>query len=165
MASTPEGKAVSRMNALKHGLRATDELFLAHLRPDERAILDELRDSFHTQYLPQTDHEKLIVDRIAIQYFRLFRLYKLEYLAANQTSSPHKKLKRSGNPDSRGGRVGSISSGTHHPSSFSSVIPHLDRFARYDWRIERQLRVLHNHLRCLYLDRGDHSLSLLFIRE
>ena len=79
MPTTPEGKAKSRRNAIKHGLRATDELFLAHLRPRERSILESLRDSLHQEYNPRTPHEKLLVDRIAIQHLRLFRLYRLEY--------------------------------------------------------------------------------------
>ncbi|MCX6600865.1 MAG: hypothetical protein NT025_04815 [bacterium] len=67
------------MNALKHGLRATDELFLAHLRPRERAIFENLRASLHEDYKPLTPHERLLVDRIAIQHLRLFRLYRIEY--------------------------------------------------------------------------------------
>ena len=86
MPTTPEGKAKSRMNALKHGLRATDELFLVHLRPRERAVFESLRASLHEEYNPRTTHEKLLVDRIAIQHLRLFRLYRLEYDAARRTA-------------------------------------------------------------------------------
>ncbi len=139
MPTTPEGKARSRLNAFKHGLRATDELFLQHLSPAERDTFRSVRDSFHSDYRPVTDYEKLLVDRIAIQHFRLFRLYRLEYLAANQCG--RRLLTR------------------------ESIIPHLDRFSRYDWRIERQLRILHNRLRSLYLRRGDSSLNLFAAKE
>jgi len=81
MAKTPHGKERSRMNAFKHGLRATDDLFLAHL---------QLRES---------------------------------------------------------------------------IIPHWDRFSRHDWRSERQLRILHNRLRSLYISRGDMSLNFLAVKE
>jgi hypothetical protein len=134
MPTTPEGKAKSRMNALKHGLRATDELFLAHLRPHERSVLEALRASLHEEYNPLTPHEKLLVDRIAIQHLRLFRLYRLEYDATRQ--SPHE-----------------------------SIIPHLDRFSRYDSSVERGLRALHNRLRALYAQRGDLSLNSFSAKE
>ena len=86
MPTTPEGKAKSRMNALKHGLRATDDLFLAHLRPRERSVLESLRASLHEEYNPRTTHEKLLVDRMAIQHLRLFRLYRLEYDATRRSA-------------------------------------------------------------------------------
>ena len=132
MPTTPEGKAISRANAMKHGLRATDEMFLIYLRAWERDVFDDFRATLHENYHPQTDEEKLLVDRIAIQYFRLFRLYGLEYQATNASAA--KMLTR------------------------ESVIPHLDRFSRYDSRMERQLRSLLNQLRALYLRRGDLSL-------
>jgi len=134
MPTTPEGKAKSRRNAIKHGLRATDELFLAHLRPRERSILESLRDSLHQEYNPRTPHEKLLVDRIAIQHLRLFRLYRLEYDATRR-------------------------------SARQSVLPYLDRFSRYDASVERGLRSLHNRLRALYAQRGDHSLNSFSTKE
>ncbi len=133
MPTTPEGKARSRMNAFKHGLRATDELFMAHLKRAERRTFEEFRTSLHESYHPQTDPEKLLVDRIAIQHFRLYRLYRLEYVAANQCAES--------------------------PLVRESIIQHLDRFSRYDWRIDRQLRILHNRLHSLYFLRGDMSLN------
>jgi hypothetical protein len=134
MPTTPEGKAKSRMNALKHGLRATDELFLAHLKTRERSILKNLRASLHEEYNPRTTHEKLLVDRIAIQHLRLFRLYRLEYDATCL-------------------------------SARAGILPYLDRFSRYDSSIERGLRSLHNRLRALYAQRGDHSLNSFSAKE
>jgi hypothetical protein len=139
MATTPEGKAKSRMNAMKHGLRATDELFLACLTRRERDVFESFRASLHGEYSPRTPHEKLLVDRIVIQHFRLFRLYRLEDIATRHSSRA--------------------------PLSRESIIPHLDRFSRYDWRIERGLRVLHNRLRSLYQQRGDHSLNFFSAKE
>lgn len=152
MPNTPHGKAHSRMNAFKHGLSATDDLFVAHLRHRERAIFEELRSSLHREYNPQTDQEKLLVDRIAIQYFRLFRLYRLEDTAVRETlaavSAPE-RAKDHNRP------IGST----------ASIIPHLDRFARYDWRIGRQIFNLHNHLGTLYIHRGDYKFKVFITKE
>ena len=133
MPNTTEGKARSRMNAMKHGLRATDELFLIHLKPRERMAFDQIRDSLHTRYNPQTDPEEELVDRLAIQHFRLYRLYDVENQAFSENDD--------------------------------KLASNLDRFARYDWRIDRQLRILHNRLRSLYISRGDISLNFLSSRE
>ncbi|MDD5088577.1 MAG: hypothetical protein PHI18_07260 [bacterium] len=147
MPNTPHGKARSRMNAFKHGLSATDDLFVAHLRHRERAVFEEFRSSLHREYKPQTDQEKLLVDRIAIQYFRLFRLYHLEDTAVRET-------------------ISSVSSnGSRTIGSVASIIPHLDRFARYDWRIGRQIRNLHNHLGTLFIQRGERSFKMFVINE
>jgi hypothetical protein len=139
MPKTPSGKARSRMNAFKHGLRATDEFFLAHLQARERRSFRNFRESLYGEYKPVTDHEKLLVDRIAIQHFRLYRLYHLEYLAGSQS--------------------------TRAPLARDSILPHLDRFSRYDSRLERQLRILHNRVRSLQISRGDSSLSLFVSKE
>ena len=139
MPSTPQGKARSRMNSFKHGLRATDELFLVHLKRHEKKVFKDFRQALHKEYNPQTENEKLLVDRITIQHFRLFRLYNLEYLATNQS-------KRT-------------------PLARESIIPHLDRFSRYDSRIERQLRVLHNRLKALYISRQDFSLTSFSVKD
>jgi hypothetical protein len=139
MASTPKGKAKSRMNAMKHGLRATDELLLAHLNTRERNILHEIRSALRKDYKPKTNNEKLLVDRIAIQHFRLYRLYKIENLAALRT--------------------------TRYAANCETIIPHLDRFARYDARIDRQLRTLHNRLCALYHFRRDYTLNYFNRKE
>jgi len=139
MSTTPQGKAKSRMNAMKHGLCATDELFLSHLQPHERKVFEGFRADLFAAYNPQTPLEQLLVDRIVIQHFRLFRLYRLEHLATGES--------------------------LRTPLSRQSIIPHLDRFSRYDWRIERQLRILHNRLRSLYSLRGDNSLNFFSTKE
>jgi hypothetical protein len=136
---TTKGKARSRMNAFKHGLRATDELFLAHLEPHERRVLEDLRARLHEEYHPQTTHEKLLMDQIIIQNLRLYRLYDLEYRAATLSWAD--------------------------PLGNKSIFFHLDRLSRYDERILRQLRALQNRLRTLYCRREDYSLNSFSPRE
>jgi hypothetical protein len=130
MPNTPEGKAQSRMNAMKHGLKATDEIFLARLKPYVRAAYCQIRETLHERYKPQTEPERDVVDQIAIQHFRLYRLYDLENAAF------------SGNED--------------------DLVSNLDRFSRYDGRIDRRLRTLHNRLCQLYYQRKDYSLNSMF---
>lgn len=136
---TTIGKARSRMNAVKHGLRATDELFLVHLKRHERAVFEDLRARLHDEYDPQTVHEKLLVDQIAIQHFRQFRLYDLEYLASSKSRND--------------------------PLARESILSHLDRLSRYDSRISRQLRALQNRLKSLYWKRDDTSVTFFNPKE
>jgi hypothetical protein len=136
---TKTGKSRSRMSAFKHGLRAMDELFLVHLKPREREVFEGFRASLHRDYKPKTTREKLLVDQIAVQHFRQFRLYNLEYLAATKSQ---------GDPLCR-----------------ESILPHLDRFSRYDWRLSREMRALHNRLRSLYAKRQDFSLNFYNPKE
>ena len=123
------------MNALKHGLRATDDIFIASLQQRDKSIFEDIRESVHKEYNPQTEQEKQLVDRIAIQIFRQFRLYKMENLASQVQ------------PDDM--------------QSDNPVLFHLDRLSRYDARIAKQLRQLHNQLCMLYLQRNDFSVKFI----
>ncbi len=129
----------SRANAVKHGFYATDELFLAHLQPADREVFERMRAALHHEYNPQREQELALVNRIAILYFRQLRLYGLEASATDQSAEK--------------------------PLAPLSVLHHLDRFSRYDWRIERQIRALHNRLHAFYCDRHDYSLRFLSGRE
>ena len=112
MASSPDGKKKTRMNALKHGLRATDQLFLKSLNPKERKLFREIRKSLHEDYNPQTSHEKLLVDRIAIQHFRSYRLYQVEIQTTNNPAT-----------------------------NFDiNALPNLDLLSRYDSRIQKDIK-------------------------
>ena len=135
MPKSIRGKHKSRLNAIKHGLYATDSLFLESLSKRETSIYDQIRASLHEEYKPLTEREQHLVDRLAIHHFRLYRIYDLENLATAKSRN--------------------------EPLSPKSIIPHLDRFARCNWRIERQMRALHNQLYCLYVNRGDFSLKLM----
>lgn len=136
---SPSGKDASRQNAFKHGLRATDELFLRYLDDNERRVLLDMRSRLRAEYEPVTEQEKLLVDRIAVQHVRLFRLYRLEIIAQNKCLDD--------------------------PLAPASVLPHLDRISNYDSRVERQLRILHNKLVSLYCQRYNSSLNQLSSKD
>ncbi|RQV98118.1 hypothetical protein EH220_03890 [bacterium] len=121
MANTPTGKARSRLNALKHGLRATDDIFISSLSIDDKEAYDKLLKSLHRDFAPPTELEKQLVNKLSILKFRQYRLYKMENLISSK--SPEELLKD------------------------HSVLYHLDRFSRYDLRIEKQIQGLINQLK------------------
>lgn len=74
MPTTPEGKAVSAMNATKHGVLST-RLFLPDESPDEFAALqDDLRRALR----PEGAYELLLVERMAVTIWRQRRLIRAE---------------------------------------------------------------------------------------
>jgi hypothetical protein len=116
---TQAGKLQSRMNAVKHGYEATDDIFVATLDRTERVAFKKIRSALRKFYNPKSAYEKLIVDRMSAHHLRMLRLYKVE--ADAMSLLPSKGADR-------------------------NVFPHLDRFSRYDVRIEKQLKTLHNRL-------------------
>ena len=71
---TPEGRAVSRANALKHGLTAKTVL-LPNENPDE---IQAKADSWRQTYNPQGTAEEELVDQIALCSLRLKRIAAAE---------------------------------------------------------------------------------------
>ena len=69
---TEEGKAVSKYNALKHGILKT--------------VVSEYEENFYTETIERLDEhfrpvgvlEKILIDRIGIYYLRLYRIAKAE---------------------------------------------------------------------------------------
>ena len=133
-----DGKAHSRLNSFRHGMDATDEVFLSRLLAPERAAYHKIRRTLIRFYSPNTAYETLLVDRMAIQHLRMLRLYRLESDAMDIVPNPKDK---------------------------SSIIPHLDRFSRYDVRIEKQLRILHNRLILFKQTRADHRFKFIPTQE
>jgi hypothetical protein len=136
--TSPDGKAHSRLNNFRHGMDATDGVFLSRLLAPERAAYHKIRCTLMRFYLPNTAYETLLVDRMAIQHLRMLRLYRLESDAMDIVPNPKDK---------------------------SSIIPHLDRFSRYDVRIEKQLRILHNRLILLKQTQADHRFKFIPTQE
>jgi hypothetical protein len=71
---TPEGKAVVRLNAIKHGLPSREVLLP---REDEPA-LKELDENLRTELQPVGELENLLVDRIVSAQWSLRRLGRVE---------------------------------------------------------------------------------------
>ena len=71
---TEEGKAVSKYNALKHGLLSREVL----LDGEEEKILIEFGKKLRTELKPETELELLLVDRITANTWRLRRAMSIE---------------------------------------------------------------------------------------
>jgi len=71
---TDEGKAVSKYNALKHGLLSQEVL----MEDENEENLFELEKRLRSELKPATEIELLLVDRIIANFWRLRRLLKLE---------------------------------------------------------------------------------------
>jgi hypothetical protein len=71
---TEEGKAVSRLNALKHGLLSKAVL----LESEDAKTLNELTTGMREEFSPQGPLEEILVDRIASCYWRLRRAVWVE---------------------------------------------------------------------------------------
>lgn len=71
---TQEGKEISKMNALKHGFLSKEVLME---NEDENELLT-ITKNFHIEFQPQTELEKVLVDRIVANIWRLKRAMKME---------------------------------------------------------------------------------------
>ncbi len=71
---TPEGKSVSRLNALKHGLLSRKTL----LPGENKDVLASLSEGLRAALRPEGELEDLLVDRITSVVWRLRRLGRIE---------------------------------------------------------------------------------------
>ena len=71
---TEEGKAVSRYNAIKHGLLSKEVL----LNGEDEKTLIEIDRRLRTELQPQTELELVLVDRITANVWRLRRVMQIE---------------------------------------------------------------------------------------
>ena len=72
---TDEGKAIVRMNAVKHGLLCSQDIVL--FNEDENA-LEQLREELMSALKPQGGLEKALFDMVVASYWRLGRVAMLE---------------------------------------------------------------------------------------
>lgn len=75
---TPEGKAVVKYNALKHGLLAKEVVIDTGEGAEEPEEFSTLLDDLKTQFNPVGTLEEMLVEKIAVAYWRLRRVYKYE---------------------------------------------------------------------------------------
>ena len=75
---TPEGKARSRWNALKHGVLARAVIPMPLEDYESRADFDALLSALCDEVQPASPLEEIFVERIAVSYWRLGRVLRAE---------------------------------------------------------------------------------------
>jgi hypothetical protein len=67
---TPEGKARSARNALKHGMFAETLLF----QHENERLLEEITRQFYEDFAPANIHERMLIEQMIMAQWRLLRL-------------------------------------------------------------------------------------------
>jgi len=76
--NTSEGKAIVKYNALKHGLLAKEVVITIGEGAENPEEFDALLEALQTQLVPAGTLEEMLVEKIAVAYWRLRRAYKYE---------------------------------------------------------------------------------------
>jgi hypothetical protein len=129
---TPEGKARSSQNAVKHGLLAR-QILINDDDPNEKAEeFDRLLSDLVDELQPQGRLQSLCVQRIAVCYWRLRRAYRFEAQSLRhqrkEEFSPFEELAQN-----IAGRK---------PEPFARILPYQEQITllvRYESMIDRQL--------------------------
>jgi hypothetical protein len=75
---TPEGKAIAKYNALKHGLLAKEVVVTVGEGAEDPTEFAALSQKLVSQFQPQGTVEEMLVEKIAVAYWRLRRAYRYE---------------------------------------------------------------------------------------
>jgi len=75
---TPEGKAVARLNALKHGFFACDVVNPELDGPARAEEFNSILDALLGEFQPQSVHERILIDEVAASCWRIRRLLRYE---------------------------------------------------------------------------------------
>ena len=75
---TPEGKAASRYNALTHGILARAVIPEALAPCEAQEAFEKVLDALTETFAPDGAVEELLVQQVAVAYWRLARLYRAE---------------------------------------------------------------------------------------
>jgi len=110
---TEGGKEISKLNAIKHGLLSQKAIF----RWEDGELLHILEEAITSEYKPEGEIEKILIDRICSGFWRLQRILSLESNNAFERNVFERKLELTGTAD---------------------------RFIRYEMMIERSIyKALH----------------------
>lgn len=75
---SPEGKAIVKYNALKHGLLAREVVITIGEGAENPEEFNSLLEALQTQLYPEETLEEILVEKVAVAYWRLRRAYKYE---------------------------------------------------------------------------------------
>lgn len=96
---TLEGKAVSALNATRHGILAQTSILVS--RGEDAESFEDFRESLHLDLQPEGTIEELLVDRLVSLVWRLRRLHAAE-VGIFDEAVEHLKLVDGGRLSSRG---------------------------------------------------------------
>jgi hypothetical protein len=152
---TPEGKNRVRWNALKHGLLARSIVVPANGSPENRTQFFYLLAQLHQQLQPVGILEEMLVEQIAVAYWRLRRALKAESGEIGEQLEDWKKLQNTAvfsdqNPSERRFHTGSLAL----PLGYAAK-----NIRRYEAAIHRQLRQAIEQLQHLPKQRQQHRPS------
>jgi hypothetical protein len=82
---TPQGRAASRYNALKHGIHAQKEIMFDETAED----LAELSAEYHEHHAPADTDERLLVDTLIHNEWRLRRMRRVEAVLWEQAADAY----------------------------------------------------------------------------
>lgn len=75
---TIQGKAIASRNSLKHGLLAKEVVITEGENPESREEFDNVLSDLTEQFSPQGALEEILVEKIAVAYWRLRRAHRYE---------------------------------------------------------------------------------------
>lgn len=148
---TPEGKAVSKFNAVIHGILRNS------ITDYEQEFYSNILEDLQDEYQPQGVIEQMLIERIAICYLKLFRVQKAE------TEFMKSKLKpKVMDYDISFGKV--IEDG-YEPKITDAHVERLSNvYSRYETTIENRLfRAIHELERAQKIRRGEKVLQPLAV--
>lgn len=149
---TPAGKAVSKYNAQVHGILRLS------ITEYEQEFYSEIMGDLIKQYQPQGIIEQIIIERIAINYLKLFRVQKAETEYVKSQLNPRIIKDLLDFVDE------AMSEGYTPKIGSESVEKLADIYARYETTIENRLfRAIHELERAQKLRKGEDVLPTLTV--
>lgn len=153
---TPEGKAISRFNTLKHGI------LLQSVSDYETGFYSNILEDFDRQFKPVNAIEQILLERIAIYYLKLYRVQKAEKEYIKAKLNPRlTKIVGGINCDPEGllGKKVVLNEGYVPLITEDNIEKLMDIYARYETTIENRLfRAIHELERVQRLRNGENVL-------
>jgi len=152
-AKSPEGKAVSKFNAVTHGILRQS------VTPYEDEFYSNTLDDLITEHKPQGITEQILVERIAINYLKLFRIQKAEVEFIKSKLKPRITKFEGGNVmplQSYKGTEIVVDEGYIPKITEENVQKLMNTYGRYETTIENRLfRAIHELERTQRLRKGE----------
>lgn len=147
---TEEGKEISKFNALKHGILRES------ITDYEKDFYIQIYDDLVEQYKPVNIIEKILLERIAVNYLKLFRVQKTETEYLKSRLNP-RIVKSNGLPDINEMMMKNevVNEGYTPQITDEDIQPLVGIYSRYETTIENRLyRAIHELERVQAIRKG-----------